>query len=142
MYTLGPANDAGYAGVDDATGSSASATGAGSTAVINPDEYDDLAVTDGTAKATNGGTAIIENDGTTLTSPVTSVTGDNVIATGPASSADVVDSQTSSLTVNDGGSYEFYGVAGQTETNQSLGTPPAESGPISDLRLEPSIALP
>jgi hypothetical protein len=131
----------------DATGtSSATATGAGSTAAINP-YFPEQHVDTSTATATDGGTAIVQSNGPSPLLHIT-VTGDTANATGVGSIATVLDDETSSLTVNNGQSFEIYGQKGGTFVNESAGTPPgaavspAEGTPLTDAHLTPSILEP
>ena len=110
------------ASVGDGFDSHATATGVGSSAVIDGAGFEDDGigadtVADSTAKATNGGSAAVENDG----APVNiTVTDDKASASGAGSGAAIVDSEDASLTVTDGEREELVDVSGKHETNPQV----------------------
>jgi hypothetical protein len=136
-----------HAEVDYATGSTATASGMNSQAWVqgtNPGTGGEPAVadadptynvSDSAAAAKNGGIAMVQNDG----NATVTVTGDAAIADKLGSNALVLDSNTSSLTVNNGESYSVTDQTGVHVTNMSV---PAEMTPLTEVHEMHPMPLP
>ena len=108
------------ADANNAQGVTVTASGLGSTASISGAGLDPgTTVSASTATATNGGIAVISNDGT-LVSPVTAVTRDTVSASGVGSTATILDGQGSSLKITNGEIFTQVNGFNEKQTNPAL----------------------